>query len=239
MSLIQAFYQKLHSQEISLETLRDTHKAFLQEWNMILAQSFDDPLIPVIESMFHSIEHNYLALPPLIGGEVTSDEIHDDYRVVRSWITLEQLKAIPRGYGGRAGVVLHTRDSYIFNLSNRYLISDFGGGVRAKHTPYKGLIKELKEECPTWVRYIEDNLHRARIHCVETYHRYDEEESRIRPRFSILVFLPFDQTLLKEFKPTKEALELVKVDKKDIEYFLERNRINSGLIHMFHNKVYS
>jgi hypothetical protein len=238
MSRIQAFYQKLHNQEISLDHLRETHNAFLQEWEEIRDASH--PLCSTIEDMFRAIEDKYLALSPLVSATPVSDVVVNEFRVIETWLDTKQLKAIPCGYGARIGVVLHTQDKYIFNISNRGLLSDFGGGVRAKRSPYYGLMKELSEECPQWMSYILKEMDKGcRVHCVESFHRYDEERTRKHTRFSILVFVPMDPALLKNFQQTSEVRMLVKVDKSEIQNVIASSRVNAGLLHMQKYKVYS
>jgi hypothetical protein len=236
MSSLQVFYNKLHSQEVQLDTIRQTHEALLQEWGTIKPNyPSDHSLVQEIDRMFYSIDVNFLCASPLAKGVVLSDELKDELRIVSSWLTVKQFKEIESGFGSRVGVILHSRDKYIFNVSNRGYMSDFGGGVKAKHTPYYGLVKELKEECPEWSNYILseiDTNQEVRIHCIETFYKYDEERSKVRIRFSILIFVPFQMNLLTKFKPTKEVKEIVKVEKSDLQYFMDTNRINSGLIHL-------
>jgi hypothetical protein len=236
MSSIQVFYNKLHSQEIQLDTIRLTHEALSQEWETIKYNyPIDHPLVKEIDQMFRSVDINFLCHSPIVSGKVVSDELKDDLRIVTSWLSVQQFKEIQEGFGSRAGVILHSQDKYIFNLSNKGYMSDFGGGVKAKHTPYYGLIKELTEECPEWVNYILSQIDtnpNVRIHCIETFYKYDEQRSKLRIRFSIIVFVPFQMNLLTKFKPTKEVKEIVKVDKSDLEHFINTNRVNSGLLHL-------
>jgi hypothetical protein len=164
--------------------------------------------------------------------EVLSDQVSfGDIRKLSGWITIDELKRLPRGYGSRAGVILHTESQFIFNLSNRNLISDFGGGVKAKHSPYYGLLKELCEECPQWVDEIVSRMDRLQVpvHCIESYHLYDESSTKAQIRFSILVFVPFDEALLETFQPTKEVQQIVQVQKEELGNIVLNRSVNSGV----------
>ena len=242
MSSVLAFYNKLHTQEISLDHIKEIHYSLLQEWQQTPIYPEDVRIAEEIENIFRTIDLSHISQQPIVSGIVLSDHVANDYRVIASMIDVNQLKSLPGGYGGRIGVILHTKDDYIFNLSNRGLISDFGGGVKAKHTPYRGLMKELSEECPQWMDYILRQIDvntEVRIHCVETFHKYDEEKSKKQMRFCTQLVVPFDEELLKDFRVTKEVKELIKVKKTDIDSFLYLNAINSGLSHLKDYQLYA
>jgi hypothetical protein len=241
MSAVIAFYNKLHSQTFSYENLSQIYSSLLDEWHWTPVYPQDESLAAEIEAMFHSIDLNQLSHQPIVTGTTLFDRVLNDYRTISSLIDVAQLKALPLGYGGRAGVILHTKGDYIFNLSNRGLMSDFGGGVRAKNTPYYGLMKELSEECPQWMDYILEQIDtnpEVKIHCVETFHKYDEQKTKKQARFCIEIVVPFDESLLSDFCVTKEVKELVKVKKTEIHTFLSTNRINSGLSHLQDHNLY-
>jgi hypothetical protein len=152
-------------------------------------------------------------------------------------INLAHVKAIPKGYGGRIGVLPYfVKDNQLhvlLNRSNRNLISDFGGGVRATLSPYQGLLKELAEEVPFWKDYLEQEMNygETMAHTVETYYPLDEQRSKQTLRTWTTIFVQVDPSILEHFQTTKEVKELLTVPMMLLPQFLakKRNQINSGL----------
>jgi hypothetical protein len=241
MSSIDLFYGKLHSAPISLENLKEIHAVYLHEWLQIRP---DQPTqkSQEIDDMFTKIEHNFLSHQPLADGQIISESSNAEYRVISRWLTPQQFKDLPKGFGARVGILPYYNDStgtrYVLNLSNRGLYSDFGGGVKAKKTPYYGLVKELAEECPQWTSYFLEQIdhnHEVRIHCVETLHKYDEEINKKTLRFSVMLLVPFERRMIREFRPTKEVKTVMCVG--DLHEFISQNPVNSGLQHVFNQNL--
>jgi hypothetical protein len=161
------------------------------------------------------------------------------YRVVNGfvysnrWLSLEEFKSIPSGYGGRVGVLPYFVEDgqtyYLLNISNRGLNSDFGGGLKAKMTPYHGLIKELKEEAPQWadlyLHKLEDLSDPPVI--------YSEEKMLTNTnelRTNIMILLHIDKPDINEFVPTKEVTQLKVVNEQEFQYVLYHEPVNNGLL---------
>lgn len=152
-------------------------------------------------------------------------------------VCLSHIKQIPKGYGGRIGVLPYfIRDNQFYvllNRSNRNLISDFGGGVKSTHSPYQGLLKELSEEVPFWKDYIEQEMEATYPmgHTVETYYPLDPQRTKQTLRTWTTVFVQVNESILSHFHETKEVKELLTVPMMMLPQFLltNRNKINSGL----------
>ena len=239
---IDLFYNKLHSAPISLENLKEIHSVYLQEWLQIRPET-PCSKSQEIDAMFTTIEHNFLSHQPLADGQIISETANAEYRVISSWLTPQQFKDLPKGFGSRVGILPYYKDvtgtRYVLNLSNRDLYSDFGGGVKAKKTPYYGLVKELVEECPQWTAYFLEQIDtnpEVRIHCVETLHKYDEALGKKKTlRFSVMILVPFERMMIREFRQTKEVKMVMCV--ADLYEFIARNPVNSGLQHIFNHNV--
>lgn len=152
-------------------------------------------------------------------------------------VSLPLVKQIPKGYGGRIGILPYfVKDNQLhvlLNRSNRNLISDFGGGVKAGHSPYQGLLKELTEEIPFWKDYLENEMEATlpMAHTVETYYPLDAQRSKQTLRTWTTLFVQVDPSILENFQQTKEVKELLTVPMMLLSQFLvkNRNQINAGL----------
>lgn len=153
------------------------------------------------------------------------------------YVNLSHVKQIPKGYGGRIGVLPYfIKDNQLYvllNRSNRNLISDFGGGVKAVHTPYQGLLKELSEEVPFWRDYLEQtmNTNQQMAHTVEMYYPLDHNRSKQTLRTWTTIFVPIEESILVQFRETTEVKELLSIPMTLLPQFLlkNRNQINAGL----------
>ena len=157
---------------------------------------------------------------------------------VEKIVSLDDIKSVPSGYGSsRIGVIvlgLNQRD-YLFNISNRGLYSDFGGGVKMKDTLYNGLIKELLQEVPQWKDYFLwcAEAEYVKCHVVETLFNETPEKNFIE----VLVFIMVnemdmaDVSKMNPFKPTKEVLSVFIVNEFYIKEWLDGNKtvLNTGL----------
>ena len=156
---------------------------------------------------------------------------------VEKVVTLDNIKEVSAGYGSsRIGIVVlfgYSRN-YLFNVSNRGLYSDFGGGISKKEKLYDGLVREVKEEIPIWADYF---LHCAeaegvKCHVVESLHIEKPELNRIEA----LVFIMIDDNefeTLPLFEPTSEVNSIFIVPEMYIKDWLQRTDntlLNTGLM---------
>jgi hypothetical protein len=160
-------------------------------------------------------------------------EIHSNSLIGKRYLTIDQFKAIPSGYGGRAGVVPYFIDedggrNYILNISNWNLYGDFGGGVKANTTPYEGLRRELLQEAPQWEEYFMSIMDNEAI-IYNTENLAADRKDTLRT--STMILIQIDAAILQQFQKTKEVTELVVVnDEELLELFNETERqINNGL----------
>lgn len=153
---------------------------------------------------------------------------------VKRWLTVDQLYTAKAGYGGRVGILAYVVDSngnknYLLNISNRQLYSDFGGGFSSKNAPYDGLIRELKQETPQWSEYFLDKLDDPETK-LYIYSTENIIATKTQLRLDIMIVMEVDPSIIKEFVPTKEVLELVIAnDQKMRELFRDGRKINNGL----------
>jgi hypothetical protein len=132
--------------------------------------------------------------------------------VINRSLTWRQFKQIPKGYGGRVGVLLYYINEdgmrhYILNISNRQLYSDFGGGVKAKSTPYEGLVSELRQEVPQWADELLEEMAKMGEDRMIIYN--NENINTTGLRMETMIILPVDKRILSTFRETKEVRELV------------------------------
>jgi hypothetical protein len=150
----------------------------------------------------------------------------DGLRVIARQISLEALKSTPKGFGGRVGILPQMPDgSYLVNLSNRGLFSDFGGGVKAREYHYESLQRELQEEAPQWKDVLLEKLPEAQIYCLEEFYPRDYRKSKRTIRVMILCIVPFEDD--SGFVPSEEVLQIKRVH--DLENFLRSHPLNLGL----------
>jgi len=161
-----------------------------------------------------------------------------DRIIVEKIVSFGDIKSVPSGYGSsRIGVIVLgvNRREYLFNISNRGLYSDFGGGVKKKKTLYEGLVKELNEEVPQWADYFLwcAEAEYVQCHVVETLFKENSEKNFIE----VLVFIMVDEmdmadvSKMNPFKPTKEVLSVFIVNEFYIREWLDGNKnlLNTGL----------
>lgn len=163
------------------------------------------------------------------------EDLKDKIRVEKI-VTVDDIKQVPAGIGySRIGlVVLCTYGRYyLFNVSNRNLMSDFGGGISQKEKLYDGLVRELHEEVPFWADYFLKctEVEGVKCHVVETIYREKPELNRIEA----LVFIMVDeQEFFKiPFEPTKEVNSIFFVPEMYIKHWLENTDnklLNTGLM---------
>ena len=157
---------------------------------------------------------------------------------VEKIVTMNEIKQVQAGYGSsRIGIVVlfgYSRN-YLFNISNRGLYSDFGGGIRKKETLYDGLVREVREEVPFWSDYFLQcaEAEVVKCHVVDTLHLNKPELNRIEA----LVFITIDdgqyETMMQLFVPTKEVESIFFVPEMYIKDWLESTDnvlLNTGLM---------
>jgi hypothetical protein len=157
---------------------------------------------------------------------------------VEKIVTMNEIKQVQSGYGSsRIGIVVlfgYSRN-YLFNISNRGLYSDFGGGIRKKETLYDGMVREVGEEVPFWSEYFLEcaEAEGVKCHVVETLHTEKPELNRIEA----LVFIMIDdseyETMMQLFEPTKEVQSIFFVPEMYIKDWLESTDnalLNTGLM---------
>jgi hypothetical protein len=173
-------------------------------------------------------------------------------KIIVEWsITLDQFRAIEKGNGGRAGIIpffYHNfQPRYLLNISNRNLLSDFGGGIKAKQTIYDGFLRELSEEIPKWknelIRRLEDEKNYHIIHCIETIYLDKQESKHTGLKHQILIICQVDpSTLLYDndkliyevgVAPSKEVKSLMTMGHSELVSFLtnpiNNTTMNNGL----------
>jgi hypothetical protein len=151
----------------------------------------------------------------------------DTMRVIGRQIDLHTLQSLSKGFGGRVGILPQMPDgSYLVNLSNRGLFSDFGGGVKAREYHYEALQRELEEEAPQWKDALMSRLPEAQIYSLEEFYPSDLKKSKRTIRVMILCIVPFDQDT-SDFVPSEEVLQIKRV--YDLEDFLRNHPLNLGL----------
>lgn len=164
------------------------------------------------------------------------DDLKDKIRVEKI-VTMNEIKQVQAGYGfSRIGIVvlLGYSRNYLFNVSNRGLYSDFGGGISQKEKLYDGMVREVGEEIPFWAEYFlqctEDDY--VKCHVVETIYPDKPELNRIEA----LVFIMIDDSVFEQmtpFEPTKEVESIFFVPEMYIKDWLEstdNKLLNTGLM---------
>jgi hypothetical protein len=160
-------------------------------------------------------------------------------KIMVEWsITLDQFKAIEKGNGGRAGIIPFFYENfqpyYLLNMSDRELLSDFGGGIKKKQKIYDGFVRELDEEIPKWknelIRSLEDVGNYHLIHCIETIYLDKEDEPNGFLRHLILVICQVDPSrllydddnklLYNEMPVSKEVQRLITMSHSELLSFL-------------------
>lgn len=156
---------------------------------------------------------------------------------VEKIVTMNEIKQVQAGYGSsRIGIVVlfgYSRN-YLFNVSNRGLYSDFGGGISKKEKLYDGLVREVWEEVPFWAEYFLQcaEAEGVKCHVVETLHVEKPELNRIEA----LVFIMVDDSefeTLPLFEPSKEVESVFIVPEMYIKDWLEQTDnplLNTGLM---------
>lgn len=159
---------------------------------------------------------------------VSRGRILSEKRIILRQIDYNTLLSIPKGYGGRIGVLPLLPDGrYLLNRSNRGLWSDFGGGVKAREYHMEALERELEEEAKVWKDRLLDRIPNGSIYCLEEYYPRDERRNRRTIRIQILCIVPFDEEWLEEFTPSDEVLSIHLVS--DLNPILETDELNLGL----------
>ena len=162
--------------------------------------------------------------------------------ISKSFITIEQLQSISKGFGGRAGVIPwfyndKNEPMYFLNISNRGYVSDFGGGIRSREKIYEGFQRELSEEVPEWkdaiMLSIENEEKPPYIHCVETIYLDKQNERPGFLKFQILILCNVSPSLYNDFKPSKEVQQLLVMSHSELQAFLydlrNHDKMNNGL----------
>jgi hypothetical protein len=165
----------------------------------------------------------------MIGGNPISHKVFPDGKVSSLYrISFETLYNLPKGYGGRIGVLPKLPDgSYLINLSNRGLWGDFGGGVKAKEYHLHALERELDEEVPMWTDTIFSRIVRSRIYALEEFYPYDKQKTRRTIRVQVICIVDFPEEEISKFSPSEEVLEIKRVI--HLKSFLQANPLNLGL----------
>jgi len=157
---------------------------------------------------------------------------------VEKIVTLNEIKQVQAGYGSsRIGIVvlLGYSRNFLFNISNRDLFSDFGGGIRKKEKLFNGMVREVGEEVPFWVDYFLEcaEAEGVKCHVVETLYKDKPELNRIEA----LVFITIDDSefepMMQLFQPTKEVKSIFFVPEMYVKDWLEstdNKLLNTGLM---------
>lgn len=205
---------------------------------------------------------NRTKIPGIQKNQILTYYFEGEKLIVEWFINLTQFKAIKKGNGGRAGIIPffyddHFQAHYFLNISNRSLLSDFGGGIKKKQTIYNGFVRELSEEIPKWkdelIRCLEDDKNYHKIHCVETIYIDEEEESKHGGflKHQILAVCQVDPYRLlyandkliydMGVAPSKEVQSLRTISHSDLLSFVmdpsNYHKINNGL-HQFRRVMY-
>jgi hypothetical protein len=165
------------------------------------------------------------------------DRNGDEKIRVEKIVTINEIKQVQAGYGSsRIGIIvlLGYSRNYLFNVSNRGLCSDFGGGISKKEKLYDGMIRELGQEIPFWAEYFlkcteEDYV---KCHVVETLYLDKPDKNMIEALVFIMVD-DYEFETLPLFEPTKEVKSLFYVQEPDINIWLgstDNTLLNTGLI---------
>lgn len=199
---------------------------------------------------------NRTMIPDIQKNQILTYYFEGETKVIVEWfINLTQFQEIQKGNGGRAGIIPFFYDDqahYLLNISNRGLVSDFGGGIKKKQTIYEGFVRELSEEIPKWkdelIRSLEDKTNYHKIHCIETIYIDKENESKHGGflKHQILVICQVDpSTLLYDndkliyevgVAPSKEVQSLMTMSHSELVSFVmdpsNYHKMNNGL-HQF------
>ena len=148
------------------------------------------------------------------------DEVGDDgIRSIGKIITVEEFMQVPRGIGGRVGVIPwfianvvgtdgERRVTPMVRLcvTNNLYLSDIGGGIRANTDAYSGLYKELQEETPTWKDEILIQLRHPRtiFLALEQYKVRPAAKRPVPLQFLVFVYVMVDRLDHVPFQPTSE-----------------------------------
>ena len=170
-------------------------------------------------------------LYPLVKqGKIVYDTTTNSKRSILSQIDYQTLSQIDKGFGGRIGVLPRLPDgSYLVNLSNRTLWSDFGGGVKAREYHLEALERELQEEAPVWAERMLEALPRGEIYALEEFYPFDWKKSKATIRVMILCIIEFKEEWIAEFEPSPEVLLLRRINDTDLKTLLQTGPLNLGL----------
>jgi len=203
---------------------------------------------PIVSDSLWALIMKGTLIPNVENKQIFTYPRFNGNKIIVEWsITLDQFKSIEKGNGGRAGIIpffYHNfQRHYLLNISNRDLVSDFGGGIKKKQKIYDGFLRELDEEIPKWkdelIRRLEDESARASdnliIHCVETIYLDKEEESK-HPglKHQILVICQVDPSTLL-YDNDKLIYEVGVAPSKEVTYLL--TMVHSELVSFVTNPI--
>jgi hypothetical protein len=180
------------------------------------------------------IAEKYSIIPYNIDHILQIREVEQNKIRVEKVVSITEIKQVKSGYGNsRIALILFDDYDrlYYFNVSNRNLYSDFGGGIKQKETLFEGLVREVREEAPLWQDYLLERVEAdyVKCHVVETLFPEKPENNRIE----VLVFVTIDISILPLFIPTKEVTSVFTVMEVQVKYWLEQTEnkfLNTGLM---------
>lgn len=180
------------------------------------------------------IAEKYSIIPYNIDHILQIRHVEQNKIRVEKVVSMTEIKQVKSGYGNsRIGLILFDDYDrlYYFNVSNRNLYSDFGGGIKQKETLFEGLVREVREEAPLWQDYLLERVEAEYVNChvVETLFPEKPENNRIE----VLVFVTIDISILPLFIPTKEVTSVFTVMEIQVKYWLEQTEnkfLNTGLM---------
>jgi 8-oxo-dGTP pyrophosphatase MutT (NUDIX family) len=183
-----------------------------------------------MESKFNGKSYAVMLQPLVSSGKVLRDTWFEQKRSILRQIDYQDLVEVEKGFGGRIGVLPRLSDgSYLINLSNRRLWSDFGGGVKAREYHLEALHRELEEEAPVWAERMLRALPNAEIYSLEEFYPYDFRKSKVTIRVMVLCIIDFREEWIAEFQPSPEVLELRRVTDSEMRHLLLEGPLNLGL----------
>ena len=174
-------------------------------------------------------------------GKIQYEYKQSAKHIVGKRLTLNQLKQIPAGYGGRIGVIpwctVDINKYYI--LCNIYwqgrgssgnVVGDLGGGIKRTERPYDALYNELREEVPSWYDILKSQIENTPI---EIYSIEYINAIHGSLRYAITIFVditPFVKVLNDIFRPTKEIKSIMAYS-NIVQCLMVVKNLNYGLLY--------
>lgn len=140
-------------------------------------------------------------------------ENHNAHKIEYAALTCDEFRELKDGNAGRVGLCpwFFKNGEIQFALpmikvkSDEHnpglFLSDIGGGLKAKFTPWNGLLDEIHDETPQWEDYLNGLLHDKTIQCCvivkdDYFPNKSLKENKGHVRFFATIFVRVDPTII-------------------------------------------